>query len=134
MLRQGLFSRTVHGLLEYAFGGLLIASPFLFGYDSGSATAVAIVLGVVVLVIAAMADTPTGLQRSIRGSWHMLLDVALAALLIASPFLFGFSDDGTATPVFIVAGVLWLLIAIGTRYERDVRRERGGAPAARSAP
>jgi VIT1/CCC1 family predicted Fe2+/Mn2+ transporter len=134
MLRQGLFSRAVHGLLEYVFGGLLIASPFLFGFDSGSATAVAIVLGVVMLVVAATADTPTGLQRSLRAPWHMVLDVMLAALLIASPFLFGFSEDGTATAVFIVGGVLWLLIAIGTRYERDLKRERGGAPAARSTP
>jgi hypothetical protein len=131
MLRQGLFSRTVHGLLEYVFAGLLIAAPFLFGYDSGSATAVSIVLGVALLVIAATADTPTGLARSVRAPWHALLDVIAAVLLIACPFLFGFTDDGTATAVFIVAGALWLLVAIGTRYERDLKRERDAAPAAR---
>jgi hypothetical protein len=56
----------------------------------------------------------------------------VAILLIAGPFLFTFTDDGTATAVFIVAGAVWLLVAIGTRYERDVKRERDGAPAARS--
>lgn len=132
MLRQGLFSRTVHGLLEYVFAGLLIAAPFLFAFDSGAATAVSIVLGVVLLVIAATADTPTGLARSVGASWHALLDVAVAVLLIAAPFLFAFSDDGTATAVFIVAGALWLLVTIGTRYERELKRERDAAPAGRS--
>jgi hypothetical protein len=132
MLRQGLFSRTVHGLLEYVFAGALIAAPFLFAFDSGAATAVSIVLGVVMLVIAATADTPTGLARSVRAPWHALLDVAVAVLLIAGPFLFAFTDDGTATAMFIVAGAVWLLVTIGTRYERDLKRERDAAPAARS--
>jgi hypothetical protein len=136
MLRQGLFSRTVHGLLDYVFGGLLIASPFLFAFDSDAATAVAIVLGLMLVINAAMSDMPTGLSRTLAASWHMLIDVAVAALLIASPFLFGFTDDGTATPVFIVAGVLWLLVVIGSRLERargdgDVRRGRAARRAAR---
>ena len=32
----------------------------------------------------------------------VVLDFLLVALLIASPFLFGFSGDGTATAFFIV--------------------------------
>ncbi len=49
---------------------------------------------------------------------HGLLDYGLAALLIAAPFLFGFSDEGAATAFFIALGVLHLLITIGTRFER----------------
>jgi hypothetical protein len=61
-----------------------------------------------------------------------MLDLALAALLIASPFLFGFTDDDSATPFFIVAGVVELLLAIATRYTPDSRgrrRERDATPA-----
>jgi hypothetical protein len=53
-----------------------------------------------------------------------VLDYILAILLIASPFLFGFSDDGTATAFFIVLGVLHLLLTIATRFIRDERPRR----------
>ena len=45
---------------------------------------------------------------------HGVLDYALAALLIASPFLFGFSDEGGPTAVAIVAGVIFLMLAAAT--------------------
>ncbi len=56
---------------------------------------------------------------------HGLLEYAAGVLLIAAPFLFGFSDDGTETPFFIVLGVVHLLLTIATRFvveERPPRR------------
>jgi predicted Kef-type K+ transport protein len=47
---------------------------------------------------------------------HVLVDYLLAAVLIASPFIFGFSDEGAPTAFFIIVGVLHLLITIGTRF------------------
>ena len=47
---------------------------------------------------------------------HVLLDYALAAILVAAPFLFGFSDETAPTAFFIVLGVAHLLITIGTRF------------------
>ncbi len=41
---------------------------------------------------------------------------ALAGVLIAAPFLFGFSDEGTPTAFFIVYGVFHLLLALATRF------------------
>ena len=37
-------------------------------------------------------------------------------MLIAAPFLFGFSDESAPTAFFIVLGVAHLLITIGTRF------------------
>ena len=51
---------------------------------------------------------------------HVLLDYALAAVLVASPFLFGFTDETAATAFFIVLGVVHLLVTIGTRF-RDAK-------------
>jgi VIT1/CCC1 family predicted Fe2+/Mn2+ transporter len=45
---------------------------------------------------------------------HGVLDYVLGALLIAAPFLFGFSDVGAATTVSIVAGVLVILSGAST--------------------
>src|SRR5688572_31656125 len=116
MFKQGPIPAFVHGLLEYAVGALLIAAPFLFGFDSDTATAVAIVAGVLILVVTSSTALPTGLIKSIPVQAHVILDYLLAAALIASPFLFGYSDDGTALAFFIVLGVLHLLVTIATRF------------------
>jgi hypothetical protein len=116
MLRQGPISRFMHGAIEYAAGVLLIASSFLLHFESGAATAVSIVAGVVALVIAASTEGPSSLVDSIPIAVHVLLDYALAAILIAAPFLFGFNGESAPTAFFIVLGVAHLLITIGTRF------------------
>jgi hypothetical protein len=122
MLRQGPISRFLHGAIEYAIGVLLIAAPFLFGFKASAAVAVAIIAGLLVLVIAASSDGPTSLVNSVPVPAHLLLDIALAAVLVASPFLFGFHDESAPTAFFIVLGVAHLLITIGTRFQAPAER------------
>jgi hypothetical protein len=124
MFKQGPIPAFVHGVVEYAAGILFIAAPFLFGFDSDTATAVSIVAGVLILIVAASTAMSTGLIKSIPVQAHVVLDYVLAILLIAAPFLFGFSDDGTATAFFIVLGVLHLLLTIATRFIREDRPRR----------
>jgi hypothetical protein len=116
MLRQGPISRFLHGVIEYAAGVLLIASSFIFDFKSSAAVAVSIVAGVVALVVAASTEGPSSLVNSIPIAVHVLLDYALAAILVASPFLFGFTDESAPTAFFIVLGIAHLLITIGTRF------------------
>jgi len=117
MMRQGPISRFLHGAIEYAAGVLLIVAPFLFAFDSGAAVAVSIVAGVIVIVVAASTDGPSSLINSIPIPAHLLLDFALVAALIASPFLFGFSDESSATAFFLAIGVAHLLVTIATRFK-----------------
>jgi len=124
MFKQGPIPAFVHGLVEYVAGALFIAAPFLFAFDSDTATAVSIVAGVVVLIVTASTAMSTGLIKSIPVPAHVVLDYLLAILLIASPFLFGFDEDGTATAFFIVLGVIHLLVTIGTRFIREERPRR----------
>jgi len=116
MLRQGPIPRFLHGAIEYAAGIVLIAASFLFGFEDGAATAVSIIAGILVLAIAASTEGPSSLVNSIPISVHVLLDYALAAVLVASPFLFGFSDESAPTTFFIVLGIAHLLVTIGTRF------------------
>jgi hypothetical protein len=129
MFKQGPVPAFVHGVIEYLAGALFIAAPFLFSFDDDTATAVSIVVGVLVLVVTASTALPTGLIKSIPVQAHAIIDFALAGALIAAPFLFGFSDDGTATAFFIVLGVVHLLLTIGTRFvgETPPRRPRRAA-------
>jgi VIT1/CCC1 family predicted Fe2+/Mn2+ transporter len=123
MLRDGPIPRFVHGLIEYGAGVLFLVAPFVLGFDAGAAIAVSVVVGVLVLVVAASTEGPTSLSNALQIQLHVLLDYALAAFLIASPFLFGYSDETAPTAFFIVIGVLHLLVTIGTRFKpRELKR------------
>lgn len=125
MIHNGPIPYFVHGIVDYLAGVLLIAAPFLLGFSgNGSATAVSIVLGVLVLGLAASTDGPTSLTNAVPIPVHIMLDLAVGVVLIASPFIFGFTNDGTATPFFIIFGVLEILVVIGTRFPHESRTVR----------
>ena len=118
MFKQGPIPAFVHGAIEYLAAALLIAAPFLFDFsDEGAPTAVAIVGGIVVLLSGASTKCfPTSVIKSIPLPVHVALDYGLAAIFIASPFLFTFSDDSSPTAFFIIFGVVALLLTLATRW------------------
>jgi VIT1/CCC1 family predicted Fe2+/Mn2+ transporter len=116
VLHQGPVPALVHGAVEYVVGALLIVAPFLFGFKATSATAASVVVGLALLAFTAMSALPTGLVRSISLGVHVLADVILAVLLVALPFLLGFTDEAAPTALFITLGVLHLLVTIATRF------------------
>jgi hypothetical protein len=116
MMRDGPIPLFAHGMIEYVGGALFIALPFLLSYDNGAAVALSIVVGVGMIAIAASTDGPTSLVNQIPRAAHVALDYVLAVLLIALPFLAGFSSETAPTVVFIVVGVLHLLVTIGTKF------------------
>jgi hypothetical protein len=124
MFKQGPIPAFVHGVVEYVAAALFIAAPFLFSFENDTATAVSIVVGVLLLAVTASTALPTGLIKSIPVQAHAVIDFLLAGVLIAAPFLFGFSDDGTATAFFIILGVIHLLMTIATRFVSEERPRR----------
>jgi hypothetical protein len=117
MLRQGPISLTMHAAAEPLLAALFIAAPFLFGFsDQGAPTAVSIVVGIAVLVVAMSTCWRLSLIKVIPVAAHMVVDLVVAAFVIASPFLFGFSDQTGPTAFFLVVGVLHLLAVLGTRW------------------
>ena len=78
-----------------------------------------------VLFLVATTTSTMSLINQVPLSMHIVFDYVIAAVLIASPFLFSFSDESTPTAVFIASGVVWLLLSIGTRYRKEETPERG---------
>jgi len=121
MLRQGPIPITVHAAIEPFLVALLIAAPFLFGFSDESApTALSLIAGVAILVVAVSTRWKLSLVKVIPLEVHALLDLGLGALLIASPFIFGFSDVSGPTAFFIVFGVVEILATIGTAWRGGV--------------
>jgi hypothetical protein len=129
MFKEGPLPKAIHGLAEYIGGALFIALPLVLGYDSGAATAASIIIGVVMIGVAASTDWGLSLNNQIPKAVHFAIDWILAGILIAAPFLFGFSDESTPTAIFIAAGVLHLLMTIGTRFGE---KKKTAAPKSKS--
>lgn len=99
----------VHGMLDYLIGALLIAAPWLFGFDRGGAeTWVPVVLGAGVILYSLFTDYELGAVRRLPMPTHLALDMGGGVLLAASPWLFGFAD------LVWVPHLLVGLIEIGT--------------------
>ena len=128
MIKNGPIPLFAHGLIEYAAGAFLVVAPFVLSFDSGAATAVSIAVGVLIIAVAATTDGPTSLVNQLPQAAHVALDYMLVALLIAMPFLAGFSDETAPTALFIGLGVAHLLITIGTRFRAPTQKAAAGEP------
>jgi hypothetical protein len=114
---RGPIPLNVHAAIEPLIAIVIIAAPWIFGFsDVDSAKAVCIAVGVVMLIAGSMTDWRVSLVRLIPLRMHLMTDLLLGAVLILSPFVFGFSDEGGATRFTIIAGVLEMLTALATRW------------------
>ena len=126
MLREGPIPKVVHGVIEYLLGILFLAAPILFDFDSATATGVSITVGVLVLITTAVtADLPTSLVGQLALTAHVTVDFVLAIVLVAAPFLLGFSDESAPRNFFMILGVVLLLMTIGTRFRERTEQAAG---------
>jgi hypothetical protein len=106
-----------HAPLDYIVGAVLIAGPWIFQYsDSGAATAVSIVLGIGLIAYSLFTNYELGLWKVAPMAVHNLIDVVAGALLAASPWLFGFADEGANFwAPFVVIGVAAIVLGLTTK-------------------
>jgi hypothetical protein len=87
-----MISTRTHGVIDYVTGILLIAAPWLFGFANGTAAQwVPVILGAIVILQSLITDYELGAIRQLPMPTHLMLDAASGALLLVSPWLFGFS-------------------------------------------
>jgi hypothetical protein len=114
--RRGSVPLALHGLIEYAGGALTVVAPFTLNFDSDIAIAIAVIIGSGVIVLGLATQAPTGVFRTVPLDSHIVLDYVLGLVLVASPFVFGFTDDETALAYFLIAGVGYLALTVLTRF------------------
>jgi hypothetical protein len=119
----------VHALLDYTVGVVLIAAPWIFRFASESSAAkwISVVAGIAMIGLSAMTDYEGGfLTRAIPMRVHLMMDAMLGVFLIASPWLFGFADQGAnAWLPFVVIGIGEVGAASMTSPVPDTSRARG---------
>src|SRR3954454_11999808 len=126
---KGPLPLKAHAALEPIVAIVLIAAPWIFGFDDvGSATAVSIAVGVLMLISGMSTRWRLSLVKLIPLRTHFRMDLVLGVVLIVAPFVFGDSDRGDATRFLVIMGILELATALGTRW--DLREEVGPRTAA----
>jgi hypothetical protein len=133
-MRRGPLPLNAHAAIEPLMAVLIIGSPWIFGFsDVSDAKTVAFVVGVLMLLGGAMTRWRYSLVKIIPLEAHFAMDLLLGALLVLSPFIFDFSNEGGATRWAIIVGALELITALSTRWEyedaTDARMGRADHPA-----
>jgi hypothetical protein len=119
-----------HAPLDYIVGAVLIAAPWIFGFsDIGVAAAVSIVLGAGLIAYSLVTDYELGVWRVAPMAVHNLIDVVAGALLAASPWLFGYADEGASVWLpFVVIGVAAVFLGLTTKQAGGYRYGQPGPP------
>jgi hypothetical protein len=85
----------VHGMIDYAAGGTLYATPALLGLNEAPASARTLRLASGAAIASSLlTDYELGVVKLVPMPVHLALDAMSGALLAASPWLFGFAKNG----------------------------------------
>ena len=88
-----IITRKTHAVLDYLSAIALIGIPWVLNFhELKIATQILVGAGILIAIMSAMTNYEGGIARFIPMSVHLNMDILLGILLIASPWLFGFSD------------------------------------------
>jgi hypothetical protein len=117
-----------HGVFDYIGGIGLLAAPFIFGFFQmgGIAVILPMALGIGLILYSLLTNYERGIPglKCIPMPVHLILDLLAAALLAASPFLFGFSTEAPNVwlpHVVAGVGVILLVLVSQTRPQTEAK-------------
>jgi hypothetical protein len=117
---MSILSPRVHGCVDYLAVIGFAAAPSVFALEATPAT-LAYTLSGVHLVLTLATDFPLGLVRAIPFPLHGLIEFAVAVVLLALPWVFGFAADEHARVFCIGASASVLAVFLLTDYRTSPR-------------
>jgi hypothetical protein len=119
-------------MLDYPLGIVLILSPWIFGFSDvgGACVALPIIVGALMVAQSLITDWELSIADILPLPVHLMMDVLAGAVLAISPFVFGFSDEGTnAWLPHVIFGLGLIGSGLMTQRMRADRRPASGRPA-----
>ena len=118
-----ILSTKVHGILDYLMGILLVALPWILGFNAvPAATWTLIFVGAMMITLALFTNYEAGIVRSVPMASHLYVDMGTGLLLAISPWLFGFADQ--VYQPHLVLGIVEILAALVTsRHVPDIHED-----------
>jgi hypothetical protein len=118
----------VHGFIDYFIGILLVVGPTVFNFENAIEVFIPTLFGVIEITTSLLTRYEFGLFPVISLRKHLRLDMITGALLIASPWIFGFAGYIWQPHVFL--GGLQMLVALFTKtYSHKKHHRRHGVGA-----
>ena len=122
----------IHAYFDYIGAIALVTAPFLFGFASigGVAVILPIVLGIGLLVYSLLTNYELGIPgvKFIPMSLHLAFDFVAAALLAASPFLFGFYHHAPNVWLpHLLSGLAVIVLVLVSQTRSPARRAKAVA-------
>lgn len=112
-------SRKAHGIMDYVFSALLIASPWLFGFAHEPVNLrIAVALGSGMALYSFCTEYELGVFRGLPFAGNLFLD-ALIGVFLASSFIH-ISMGTRGGVVFLILGVLILIDVFHTSRPPDM--------------
>jgi hypothetical protein len=110
----------LHAPIDYIVGVALIAAPWIFQFSEHTApTVISVALGVGLIAYSLLTDYELGVWRVFPMSVHNLYDIGAGAVLAASPWIFGFADEGANVwAPFVVVGLAAIGLGLTTKQGR----------------
>jgi|SRR4051812_5158975 len=112
----------IHGFIDYFVGILLIATPTLFRFENAVDVFIPALFGVVQITYSLFTRYEFGFFPAISMRRHLRLDIIAGALLVASPWIFGFAEY-IWQPHALLGG-LQILIALFTKTYSQKQHHR----------
>jgi hypothetical protein len=109
-------SPKIHGFLDFAVILLLFIAPPLLGFP-GVAASVSYILGAAYLALVLLTAYPLGLAKLIPFTVHGTIELVLSPLLVAMPWLAGFSEYNAAQYFYVIGGIALFFVWLTTDYK-----------------
>ena len=109
----------LHAPLDYIVGAGLIAAPWIFQFSGHTTpTVISIVLGIGLIAYSLFTNYELGVWKVAPMAVHNLFDIVAGALLAASPWLFGFADEGASVwAPFVAVGLAAIFLGLTTKQQ-----------------
>lgn len=128
----------IHGILDYIVAVGLMFAPMIFGFSAmgGAAVVIPVTLGIILAVYSFFTDYELGFFKMIDMQYHLMIDIAAAAFLALSPFLFGFAEQALNVWLpHVLVGIAVILVVIFSKtehapYRHESRRHHHHHPRA----
>lgn len=122
-------STQIHGILDYLVGIVLIAAPWVLGFDgTGVAHWLPVVVGAVIIIYSLLTRYELSVTKVISMPVHLGLDALSGLVLAASPWIFNFSDEVWLP--HLVFGLVAIVAALVTKTHSSYE-EREATPSYR---
>jgi hypothetical protein len=116
-------SPRIHAFLDYLAVGGFFSAPYLFGFAGTSAATASQVVGGLHLTLSLLTAYPLGAIRAIPFPVHGTIELVTAFLLMALPWLMGFTGLEAARNFFVGSGIVLVGLVSITNYKATLKAE-----------